>query len=208
MLPKQWVGVVLVGAWMGVLGPAMAMSSASVHVEGMGPVSAAALPAQLHLPAGSELVAAETVALEHGRRRVRMRQVYADVPVYGRSVVVERGPDDEVLSVKGTLERDLDRELASTSPRLRPVLARRVLQRELGQSGRNVRHGQARLYIYPGHGRPARLVYRVSYLVGWGNHLARPTALIDADTGEVIKHWNGLTSGNDRHRIVVDGHGW
>ena len=207
MLPKQWVGVVLVGAAMGVAGPAAAMSAAEVHAGGLGRISEAALPAQLHLPAGSELVATGTVELDHGRRTVRMRQVHDGLPVYGRSIVVERGPHDEVLSVKGTLERDLDRELTRTRPRLMPVLARRALQRELGQAEDNVRYAQAQLFIYPGDGTPARLVYRVSYVVGWGDHLARPTALIDADTGEVIEHWNGLAAGNHRHGGVVGSQG-
>lgn len=207
MLPKQWVGVVLVGASMCVLGPAMAMSAAKVDAGGLGRISETALPAQLHLPAGSELVAAGTVELDHGRRTVRMQQVHDDLPVYGRSVVVERGPHGEVLSVKGTLERHLDRELTRTRPRLMPVLARRALQRELGQAEDNVRHAQAQLFIYPGDGTPARLVYRVSYVVGWGDHLARPTALIDADTGEVIKRWNGLAAGNHRPVGMVDHQG-
>lgn len=48
--------------------------------------------------------------------------------------------------------------------------------------------------MYSHNQRAARLVYEVSYLVGGGDHLSRPTAIIDANTGKVIKQWDGLTT--------------
>ncbi len=46
--------------------------------------------------------------------------------------------------------------------------------------------------MYPQDNGPARLVYRTSYVVNGANP-SRPTAIIDANTGAVIKSWDGLT---------------
>ncbi len=59
--------------------------------------------------------------------------------------------------------------------------------------GTTISNKQADLFVYPQDNGPARLVYRVSYFVDDPTHPTRPTAIIDANTGEVINSWNGLT---------------
>src|SRR5699024_7485464 len=52
------------------------------------------------------------------------------------------------------------------------------------------------LYVYPGQaqGQKARLAYLTSYVVAGPGKVARPTALVDANTGAIIKQWDGLTT--------------
>lgn len=195
MFDKRWAGVLCAGIFMFSLGQAQAVTKAEIHSKNLGRMSPQQLASRLSLQVDNTLVAARELRLNDGRKLTRMRQVYKGVPVYGRSVVVEHGLRGNVLSVDGTLERHLDRELVSVTPRLTPVQARVALRRARGQLRQSARGGKAKLYVYSHGKQSARLIYRVSYLTGSGNHLERPTALIDADTGKVIKQWNGLTTG-------------
>lgn len=195
MFDKRWAGILCAGIFMFPLGQVQAATKAEIHSKNLGRVAPRQLVSRLNLQTGSTLVAAHALRLDNGRKLTRMRQVYKGVPVYGRSVVVEHGPRGNVLSVDGTLERHLGRELVSVTPRLAPVQARVALQRARGELRQSVRNDQAKLYVYSRDKQSARLIYRVSYLVGTGNRISRPTAIIDANTGEVIRQWDGLTTG-------------
>lgn len=187
-------------------GQAQATSKVEVHARSLGPVAPTALAAHLHLQAGNKLVVPGTTSPNNGAARlhsdngnkitrVRARQVYKGVPVYGRSVVVSRDARGSVLKVDGQLEQNLGTELASVQPRLSGEQAQHVLQKARGQLRQTAREGEAKLYVYPQNKQTTRLIYQVSYLIGSGNNVSRPTAIIDANTGKVIKQWNGLTTG-------------
>lgn len=195
MQGKSWTGVLCAGMCVFAFGQAQAMTKAEVHAKNLGRIAPTQLATRLNLHTGNTLVAGKAIHLHNGRQLVRKRQFYQGVPVYGRSVVVERDVRGNVLSVDGEVERNLSTELASITPRLTAEQARRALQRTHGQLRQATREGKARLYVYPQKHGAAKLVYRVSYLVGSGNHLSRPTAIVDANTGTVIKQWNGLTTG-------------
>ncbi|MDN5923453.1 MAG: M4 family metallopeptidase [Xanthomonadales bacterium] len=130
-----------------------------------------------------------------------MQQMFRGVPVYGRNIAVERDAQGRAMFATGMLSQGLSADLASVTPNLstaqaiatlESVVARsRVHQSRRLRANTSPRHAQATLYVYPGDGGTSRLVYLVSFMQ-YGASPARPTAFIDANTGGVIKRWNGL----------------
>lgn len=157
--------------------------------------TAPTVAAHIGLERNNRLVATQALRLGNGHTRTRKRQIYNDVPVYGYGVVVKRGPRGNLLDVDGVVARHLSRNLVDARPRLTPPQAPLTLQRSLNQASKRVRNVKAELFVQPGGDRTARLIYRVSYLAGSGNNISRPTAIIDANTDEIIRQWNGLTTG-------------
>ena len=156
----------------------------------------ASLAARLGLDNRSGLVEKNSLPTAHGTRTVRMQQTYMGVPVYGKTVAVEQDDRGNALRATGVVATSLTVELASVTPKLDPAAALNVLQRRnaslvaLGAKPENTR---ADLYVYPQDNAPARLVYLTSYVLN-GDRPSRPTAIIDANTGEVIAQWEGLAN--------------
>jgi pseudolysin/vibriolysin len=175
---------------------ATAATTHSLHAQNLGAVPAASLAAHLGLGANNALVARSSVAVANGRHVVRQQQMYRGVPVYGRSVAVVQDANGNALRASGELAQNLDADLVSVTPRLTPAKALAALKSHahtLLAAGVSVRNEQSDLFVYPQDNGPARLVYRTSYVASVNGQVSRPTAIVDANTGEVIQSWNGLT---------------
>ncbi len=193
---------------------AVAMSAASaasvdhLHAQKIAPVPVASVAAQLGLQAHSTLKPQFARPGAKGLSTVRMQQMYRGVPVYGRSVAVDRNAQGVAVEVSGALEKGLVAELPSVKPRLNKKQAqarlRRHVQAKSFSFGQSVYNKETRLFVYPGQkqGQAARLVYLTSYVVTGPDKVARPTAIVDADTGAIIKQWDGLTTDQ-----IVDANG-
>jgi vibriolysin len=85
-------------------------------------------------------------------------------------------------------------DLPSVSPKLDRTQALTALMRQqpMLKIGAKPRNQQADLYVHLFEGR-ARLVYLVSFVID-GDEPSRPTAMIDAFTGELLEQWEGLTT--------------
>src|SRR3569623_3829881 len=68
----------------------------------------------------------------HGTIKTREHQMFRGVPVYGRSVVVERDAAGNVRSVDGRLSNGLGFDLASVTPRLSGARAVAALRQHAG----------------------------------------------------------------------------
>src|SRR5699024_787901 len=99
MVRKPLIGAMCAAMGLFAFGSAQAMSKVNVHATNLGRVTPAQLVQRLNLHAGNTLVADHGERLRNGRKLVRKRQFYNGVPVYGRSVVVERGVRGNVLRV-------------------------------------------------------------------------------------------------------------
>ena len=190
----------LAGALLMVMGGAaaplcMAATQVDIHAGQLGRVSSSALAARLGLGTGNAFVAERQLRTVRGTVKTREQQTYRGVPVYGRSLVVERNAGGAVLSARGKAERDVGAQLASASPRLSALQAQSALQIRMGHAGLAVDNAKSKLYVYPQGQSVARLVYQTSYVVHVRGNPSRPTALIDANTGAIIKQWEGLTDG-------------
>jgi len=189
----------LVGAMLAALGCAsVSLCEATpihVHAGRLGNVAPATLASRLGLGQGSTFAAGAQARTAHGTVKTRERQTFQGVPVYGRSLVVERDAHGAVVSAQGEAEGSLPAQLRSVRPRLSGTQAQAALQARLGQRGQATSNVHSELFVYPQAKGNARLAYRTSYLVTIHGVLSRPTAIVDANTGEVLRHWNGLTTG-------------
>jgi len=196
MLKKKLAGALLM-----IMGGAaapwcMAATKVDIRAAPMGRVASSALAGRLSLGAGSAFVAEHEIRTAHGTVKTREQQTFKGVPVYGRSLVVERNAGGAVLSAEGAAERDIGMQLMSVLPRLSAAQAPTTLQTRMGHAGLAVTNATSKLFVYPqSQGAAPKLVYQTSYVVTVHGHPSRPTAIIDANTGALIKQWEGLTDG-------------
>ena len=174
---------------------ATAANTKTLHAQNLGAVPASSLAAQLNLGQNMSLAARSSVAVANGHKVVRQQQMFRGVPVYGRSIAVVQDAQGNALRATGELMQDAQLGLASVAPKLNAARAIAALKSHAHTTlvgGATISNQKTDLFVYPQDNGTARLVYRVSYFVGGANP-SRPTAIIDANTGAVIKSWNGLT---------------
>lgn len=185
--------------WLALMGLAGATATHAADVQNLRTQSLGVTPsnqlvARLGLSADNSLVARQVAKTARGTQVVRMQQYYKNVPVYGRSIAVEQDASGNSLSADGSLLQNVQADLTSVTPRLNASQALASLRANsnlLSKAGQAPRNEHADLYVYPDQSGRARLIYLTSYVVD-GDKPSRPTALIDANSGEVIKKWDGL----------------
>ena len=177
---------------------AQAAQTLAVQSQALGAAPQALLTARLGLGSGDALVELDSSPTVRGTRTVRMQQMYRNVPVYGHGVTVEQDAQGNSLVAQGQVARDLGFDLASVTPKLRPVQAIAALMKHKGMGASAATGAQtqkADLYVLPA-ASGSRLVYLTSYYSDNGGNPTRPSALIDANTGAIIEQWEGLTTAN------------
>lgn len=191
------------GLWLALVGmigvtAAHAAEVKQLQAQNLGAAPSSQLAARLGLSADNSFVARQAMKTVRGTQVVRMQQYFKGVPVYGRSIAVEQDAGGNALTADGPLLQNAQVDLASVTPRLSTAQALSSLRATKGflpitaQAPRNER---ADLYVYQDDSGRARLVYLTSYVVD-SPKPSRPTAIIDANTGQVIKQWEGLTDVN------------
>ena len=174
---------------------ATAADTQSLRAQNLGAVPVSSLATHLNLGQNMTLSPRSAVAITGGHKVIRQQQMFRGVPVYGRSIAVVQDAQGNALRATGELLRGASLDLASVAPKLNTARALAALQKHAHTTligGATISNQKTDLFVYPQDNGPTRLVYRVSYFVG-GQTPSRPTAIIDANTGEVIKSWNGLT---------------
>ena len=174
---------------------ATAATTKTLHAQNLGAVPASSLAAQLNLGQDMSLAPRSAVSIANGHKVVRQQQMYRGVPVYGRSIAVVQDAQGNALRASGELMQGASLGLTSVLPKLsaaRAISALRAHAHTTLVGGTTISNQKTDLFVYPQDNGTARLVYRVSYFVNGANP-SRPTAIIDANTGEVVKSWNGLT---------------
>ncbi len=171
-----------------------AASKDQLHERPLSGAQTKQLVTKLGLEQGMALKERYTRPTRHGTYTMRMQQTYHGIPVYGRSIAVERDGQGRALKANGVLERSLGMPNlhAALAPK-RAISTLRGFRDPFLGPGQRIANRKADLYVYPEASGQTRLVYLTSYLVT-GVQPSRPTAIIDANTGRVIKHWDGLTT--------------
>jgi Zn-dependent metalloprotease len=174
---------------------ATAATTKTLHAQNLGAVPASSLAVRLNLGQDMSLTALSSVAIANGHKVVRQQQLYRGVPVYGRSIAVVQDAQGNALRASGELMQDAQLGLSSVAPKLNAAGVLSALRAHAHTTlvgGTAISNQKTDLFVYPQDNGTARLVYRVSYFVNGANP-SRPTAIIDANTGEVIQSWEGLT---------------
>ncbi|MBA8886515.1 pseudolysin/vibriolysin [Dokdonella fugitiva] len=151
----------------------------------------------LGLESQSALEQIGVVADADGTRHFRYQQTFRGIPVWGEHVVVTENGKGEVLNLFGRQINGLAADLGSATAKLTATSALAVAKSS-ERISRNVRteREESRQMIYVDDNGYAQLVYVVSFFadkVG-GGEPRRPFVIVDAQTGNVLKRWDGLTT--------------
>lgn len=162
----------------------------------------AAQPADRHaemfgLEVGNALVELDRVDEAGGVRHYRYQQTFRGVPVWGEHVVVSEGKDGQVTTLFGRQVEGLAADLGAMKSRLTAGKALGIAKAATVGARRVVtEREEAPLMIYVDDAGTARLVYVVSFFADRadGGEPTRPFVIVDADTGNVLRQWDGLTT--------------
>ncbi|WP_051229188.1 M4 family metallopeptidase [Paludibacterium yongneupense] len=136
-------------------------------------------------------VAARQQQLPNGTVVTRYQQYYRGLPLWDNAVVAERrvGIVDDTRQ-SGDVITNIQQDLASVTPALSPLQAQAIASAGIG-AGFARRDGNARLVIRLDQNDRAQLIYLVSFLLATPQP-SRPHFLIDANSGRIVKQWEGL----------------
>lgn len=135
---------------------------------------------------------------DHGVRNHRYEQTWRGVPVFGEGVVVSEDGAGNVRQLFGNLVSGLERDVATTNPRLDRAQALVAGKRAgLGSrlSGMLTENESSRLVIFLDEAGIGHLAYAVSFYADAAHGVAaptRPVVIVDAISGRVLKQWENL----------------
>jgi Zn-dependent metalloprotease len=155
--------------------------------------------------ANSRLVMKRNVA-DHGVRNYRYDQTFRGIPVFGEGVVVSEDHAGNVRRLFGNLIGGLDQDITSITPKVTSGSALAFGKRvHLGSrlSAYRTENEKSDLVVFVDDNGHGHLAYAVSYFAD-GAHVnpTRPTILVDATNGRVLKKWENL-----QHSLVGTGPG-
>ena len=188
------LNLLLVAIGMATASVATAANTRILNAQNLGAVPASSLAAHLNLGQDMTLAPRGAVTLVGNQHVVRQQQMYRGVPVYGRSIAVVQDAQGNALRATGELMPESLQSISvrPTLDQKRAIAALRAHAHTMLIAGATIENERAELFVYPQDNGVPQLVYRVSYFVS-GDNPSRPTAIIDANTGAVIRSWNGLT---------------
>ncbi|MCU6432723.1 M4 family metallopeptidase [Undibacterium sp. Jales W-56] len=140
----------------------------------------------------SELQAVRSHTYANGKVVTRYQQFHQGVPVWGEAIVEHLVPGAAQPTLSGAMLRNVTNDLPSASPL---YSASQALTLAKTQSRANsTQNEQAKLHVQLGANNVAKLIYVVSFLdTSNPAKPSRPHYVIDANTGAVLKQWEGLT---------------
>ena len=173
-------------------------------------------PEQLFgLQEDEKLIPEERVAISDGKYSVKFRETYKDIPIMNTFVVVKEDKDHDITEVlQGNLVEHINDDLGSSvNATISGQDALQIAAQSEGDSVEDVEFDEqvdAKLNIYmmpsedgKDHKSVPLLAYFICYLVESDAKTSRPCYLINAQTGSVITHWQGIANGN----ILQQGYG-
>ncbi|MGN6152058.1 MAG: M4 family metallopeptidase [Lysobacteraceae bacterium] len=132
-----------------------------------------------------------------GVRNHRYRQTFRGIPVFGEGIVVSEDAAGNVRTLFGQKLDGLAAQIPAGKPRL--AASRAVsIAKSAGLGNRvgfmRTRDETAPLMIHVDDAGHARKAYVVTYFAdsARGGSPMRPTVIVDAETGRVLKQWNAL----------------
>jgi vibriolysin len=144
----------------------------------------------------------------NGVTHYRYQQTFRGVPVWGEHVVVSDSKSGSLRSLFGRAVGDLANDISTTSPAISASRALDVAKSlTLGSRAGSIQaqNQSSKKMIYVDDNDVAHLVYVASFFADKGIGLLaanrnassqpiRPFVIVDAQTGAVLKHWDGLTT--------------
>lgn len=151
-----------------------------------------------------------------GTYKIKLIETYKGLPVVGEAVVVEVSDKGEPIgNIRGHLVEGIEKDIPSIKPALSPEQAVEAALNTRGHPRDDVTFDPDRdaqlVILAEGNAEEVRpvLAYKLSYRIEKPGILKRPSFYIDATTGAVLRHWEGISFSNhvnstDTEANVVD----
>lgn len=147
----------------------------------------------------SDLKAERSMTYANGLKVTRHQQLHQGIPVWNEAVV-EHVEKNGNRSLHGAMLRNLDRALPSVKPIFSKADA--LIQAKTQAQIFETENDQVQMYVKNEDNGSARLVYVASFNATNTDEPRRPFYMLDANTGAVISHWEGIN-----HALVGTGPG-
>lgn len=147
----------------------------------------------LGLDSNSSLQVLATSQDSNGTRHYRYQQSFRGVPIFGEHVIVSEDKSGTVRNMFGRTVNGLAGELPATSVRIAKAQALSIAKAS-ALGNRISKREDARQMIYVDDANHAHMSYVVTFFADsiTGGHPTRPFVIVDANTGKVLKKWEGL----------------
>ncbi|WP_213436762.1 MULTISPECIES: M4 family metallopeptidase [Lysobacteraceae] len=142
-----------------------------------------------------------------GTKHFRYQQTFRGLPVFGEHVVVTEGKDGNVRNMFGRMVNGLAGELPAIAPKMTAANAL-ALGKSAGLGNRvgfmHTENEKSEQMIFIDDNDRAHVAYVVSFYAdtAGGGSPTRPFVIIDANSGRILKQWDGLT-----HALIGTGPG-
>ncbi|MFT3896827.1 MAG: M4 family metallopeptidase [Thermomonas sp.] len=137
---------------------------------------------------------------DHGIRNTRYQQTFRGIPVFGESIVVsEDAASGKLRTLFGRQVTGLSAEVADAPSKVFKGQALAIAKKEaLGSrlGAMQTHNEKSELMIYVDDAGHAHKAYVVNFFADGaaGSKPTRPFVIVDADSGKVLKKWEGLTT--------------
>ena len=155
----------------------------------------------LGLEAGEQLADTTKITTESGTMKEKFIETYEGLPVFGQSVVVESNHGEPTGEISGHLIEGIEEDIPDVEPSLSEEDALDIAAESWGDHLEYILDGSfeitLEIYVADDDNSPdviPILAYQLSYMTIEDGRASRPTFIIDAHTGEIIRSWEGLTS--------------
>ncbi|WP_460759894.1 M4 family metallopeptidase [Lysobacter fragariae] len=160
----------------------------------------------LGFDANSGLTVLNSATDADGTKHYRYAQTFRGIPVFGESITVSE-KNGAVRNMFGRTTTGLDREIAAGAAKLSSAQALSIGKSAgmgLRASQLHTQNEKSEQMIFVDDAGKAHLAYVVSYFAdsAKGGSPTRPFVIVDANSGKVLKKWDGLT-----HALVGTGPG-
>lgn len=191
---KQHQTLWLIAAGLGVSLPATAAQMITVKNDALLQETLKAQSTSV-VPMETGFSEVKRVVLPNGKVKVRYQQTYMGLPVFNTSVVATQNKTSQ-SEVHGIMMQGISGDVTTPSPALDAKqaisAAKNAFKRKsLVESDAPIENTKSELMVWLDESNTAKVVYMVDFFVA-AQVPQRPFYFIDANTGEVLKHWRGL----------------
>jgi Zn-dependent metalloprotease len=136
-----------------------------------------------------------------GNRHTRYRQMYRGLPIWGEQIVVHKNTKGKITGLNGRVVKNLEKT-PLVNVDLKPSLTSEEALKAAKQHHQptekswRVKHESSELVIFIDESQSASMAYAINYFaINGAGEPTRPYYIVDANSGEVLEQWEGLTTG-------------
>ncbi|CEK10039.1 M4 family metallopeptidase [Legionella hackeliae] len=163
-------------------------------------VQKSTIPTGLTLPEASTTKSENTLQFVKGHRdsfdvsHARYNQYYQDIPVWAAQVIYHTPKQGLNNTVTGQLVKDIAQDIPQLDAKLSVDNAKDIAQRHSPGSQNMV---VKKIIYLKNKSHKAVMAYLVSYAANKNKMPSLPHFIIDANTGEILRFWDGLQTGSE-----------